>query len=168
MLQAIERYLQEIRGERRTLRRCDQLRLYRKAVEAWRAKYAKLPRWGHKDIKNSSDDAPQGIEVLRDPDSGELTTDPQRKLGILHSMLQRLSAAPAGSKTGTYTTDTAAPPGIPLGGGGRNGLVHNAHTGRPHRPAGGSAAPYPGLQPVQRLPQLRSQQQGSRQRCSAQ
>jgi hypothetical protein len=113
MLQAIERYLQEIRGERRTLRRCDQLRLYRKAVEAWRAKYAKLPRWGHKDIKNSSDDAPQGIEVLRDPDSGELTTDPQRKLGILHSMLQRLSAAPAGSKAGTYTTDTAAPRGYP-------------------------------------------------------
>ena len=74
MLQAIERYLQKIRGERRTLRRNDQLRLYCKAVEAWRAKYAKMPRWGHKDINNSSDDAPQGIEVLRDPAANNKAT----------------------------------------------------------------------------------------------
>lgn len=107
LLHATAACLHDIRHERRLLRRAELLKQYSKAVTAWRARYAKMPRWGHRDIKRSADDVPRGLEVLHDPEGGHLTSDPARKLGILHGMLQKLSAAPPGGKTSSYTTDAA-------------------------------------------------------------
>ena len=48
----LQQRLHAIRMERRTLLRKDKLQSWERAAAAWRAKYARQPKWGHRDIAN--------------------------------------------------------------------------------------------------------------------
>ena len=89
-------------------------------MAAWRKKYALRPKWGHKDIAARNSDAPRSIEVLRDPATGRLTSDPDEMLRILREQRLQTAQAPASGKTGTYSTAPAAP--------GERGYPWEAHT----------------------------------------
>jgi hypothetical protein len=100
--EAIEASLREHRKERRDLLRTDHLKAWGKAVAAWRKKYARRPRWGHKDIAARDSDAPRGIEVLKEPATGKLTSKPADLLHILREQRTETTAAvPMSGKTGT-------------------------------------------------------------------
>eukprot|EP00887_Chlorella_sp_A99_P006022 scaffold27.g6022.t1 len=106
VLAAIHTHLRAIRAERRTLVRKDKLKAWERAVAAWRARYAQQPKWGHRDIAAGDADRARGIEVLQDPGTGSLTSDPPDLLRILRGQRQRTASAPASGKTGQYSTDT--------------------------------------------------------------
>ena len=93
------------RAERRMLLRKDQLKAWGQAVAAWRKKYALRPKWGHKDIAAKEADGPQGIEVLRDPTTGQLTSDPLEMLRLLREQRLKTAAAPPTGKHGGFQTD---------------------------------------------------------------
>lgn len=104
VLAGVEASLSALRQERRGILRTDQLKAWGKAVSAWQKKYARQPRWRHKDIAACNTGAPRGIEVLRDPTTGTLTAEPTELLRILREQRQKTAAAPTSEKTGSYTT----------------------------------------------------------------
>ena len=98
---ALQQRLHAIRMERRTLLRKDKLQSWERAAAAWRAKYARQPKWGHRDIANRDADKPRGIEVLRDPSTKQLTSEPQELLRILRGQRQKNGDGAGCRKNGT-------------------------------------------------------------------
>jgi ribonuclease HI len=105
LVTALQAGLQEQRQRRRSLLRTGQLKAWGKAVAAWRARYQRQPKWAHKDITNSTADTPRGIEVLRDPATGKLTSSPEERLGILRAQRKTTADAPPTGKAGGFSTD---------------------------------------------------------------
>ncbi|KAL4446708.1 hypothetical protein ABPG77_007952 [Micractinium sp. CCAP 211/92] len=95
------------RRERRTLLRTDDLKAWRRAVAGWRKKYARRPKWGHRDIAARDADVPRGVEILKDPHTGELTSDPERLLQIQREQRLKTAAPPPAGKGGVFS---ATPP----------------------------------------------------------
>ena len=101
---ALQACLRAQRIERRALLRKNQLEAWARAVKAWRKKYALQPRWGHRDIAARSEEAPHGIELLKNQQTGTLTSDPQEMLRILAEQRGKTAKAGPEGKQGGFKT----------------------------------------------------------------
>ena len=111
--QAICNLLEDLRADKKELTSKSALQQYRKMAEAWRAKYARSPKWGHRSLQRTTESNTRGIQALKDPTTGEVRTDAASKLCILKANMQQLSQAPPGGKAGVFSTDPNGPRGYP-------------------------------------------------------
>ena len=102
---AIDGYISVLNRERRELCRKDTLKAWAATAKAWRRKLELTPRLAHRDLTRSSADAPRSIEMLKDPTTGQLTSDDTEMLRVLREQRARLAAPPPGGRTGTYSAD---------------------------------------------------------------